>query len=71
VEVVPVDLTRFYEKKPIDSASIRAMRDLLKEKFNWGFSYTNYTIYYPGEFYSVDTILEGLSELKGEESGYF
>ncbi|HUY87310.1 MAG TPA: hypothetical protein VMV10_01115 [Pirellulales bacterium] len=51
-------LTRFYVKKPISTAHIRGLRDLLGSSFSWAFSYANYCIYYESEYYSVYDMAE-------------
>lgn len=59
-------LTRFYEIKPLDSAAIRAIRDLLSKSHGWGFAKASYTIYYPGEFFVIDTIDEVDKQVKSK-----
>lgn len=55
-----MDLTRYYHKKRLSSADIRAIRDLLTSpsSFNWALSYGKYSLYYSSQFYSVDSIKE-------------
>ena len=51
-------LTRYYARKPLEISHVRAVRDLLKSKYNWGLSTAKYGLHYLSGHYSVDTIDE-------------
>ena len=51
-------LTRYYHKTLFDAGSIRALRDVLKSSFQWGFSEVKYDLHYPSEHYALNKIEE-------------
>jgi hypothetical protein len=51
-------LTRYYGRKPLEIAHVRAVRDLLTSKYKWGFSTAKYGLHYLSGHYSVDKIDE-------------
>jgi hypothetical protein len=44
-----VKVTRFYQKKSIDLALLRALEDVLAKVFKWELSYKSYYLIYPSE----------------------
>jgi hypothetical protein len=51
-------LTRYYARKPIEIAHVRAVRDLLTTKHDWGIATAKYGLQYLSGHYSVDMIDE-------------
>ncbi|HEY4233044.1 MAG TPA: hypothetical protein VGM76_06445 [Lacipirellulaceae bacterium] len=51
-------LTRYYARKPLEIAHVRAARDLLTSKYNWSLSTAKYGLHYVSGHYSVDGIDE-------------
>ena len=46
-------LIRYYHKRPIESAHIGAIRDLLTQTFSWGLASASYHLYYASEVYQL------------------
>jgi hypothetical protein len=51
-------LRRFYAKKPIELAHVRAVRDVLKNTFNWNITAAQYHLFYQFATYTVKAIDE-------------
>lgn len=51
-------LIRFYKKKPVDMAQMRALQDVLAKAFQWQLTYSDYYLVYESEAYSTQHLDE-------------
>jgi hypothetical protein len=68
-----MELTRFYKKKQVSSADVRAIRNLLEDKFSWALHNASYYLCYPSECVSVAKLneVDEVVKTKGQPQDFY